>query len=299
MNKKNNLLHSITNPILAASGVWSESCSQLNDLVQSDLAGVVLKSCCLNITNIVSHNDILKLDNSLIVKSDLETNHGYQYMLNTLIKTNKHSNTKIIIFSINYENNENLEYILNNLKNKTNKTILVEINLNYKNDKYIIGYDLKKIVTILILLLKYTNTNIQAGLKLPPYLDEKIIERLSEIINIYNSIYFIVCNGSIPNIFYTTDNDYVFTTKTGYLSGKINKYISLNNVRLFNKYLNKDITIIGCGGIQSINDVRDYIKYGAYCVQIASHFYDEYQNKLKINEINNLIKSYMTNISKL
>jgi dihydroorotate dehydrogenase len=50
------------------------------------------------------------------------------------------------------------------------------------------------------------------------------------------------------------------------ISGKFNKYISLSNVYTFNKQLDKKIKIIGCGGIENIQDINDYLNNGATLV---------------------------------
>ena len=87
--------------------------------------------------------------------------------------------------------------------------------------------------------------------------------------------------------------DPILSNKYGGMSGKINKHISLSNVMTFSKTLSKEIKIIGCGGINTIEDVSDYLKYGASFIQLASCFYDEISDELNISKINELVSKYL------
>jgi dihydroorotate dehydrogenase (fumarate) len=78
----------------------------------------------------------------------------------------------------------------------------------------------------------------------------------------------------------------------GGLSGKINKYFTLSNIYTIKKKLNKNIKIMGCGGIETIEDVKDYLNIGADFVQLGSLFYDSAINKLDVDKINNLVDKF-------
>jgi dihydroorotate dehydrogenase len=104
---------------------------------------------------------------------------------------------------------------------------------------------------------------------------------------------YIVSANSIPSCVPITDSQFSLSTIYGGLSGKVNKYIALSNVLTFSKKIDKNITIIGCGGIETIEDIYDYLNNGASLVQLASCFYDETNNSLNIDKINTVIDKYI------
>lgn len=294
MSYNNNLLYTLKNLFISASGNWAMNENQLSDLINTNLGAIVLKSCTLEPKYSIDDEQINYRIDDIFFNSKNNYNSGFDNTYNLYLKYSCNPD-KQIIFSILYENNANLEYMLNFLKEKSCRPMLIEINLCSQD----IGYDSKKIALTCILLLKYNSSNLQIGFKLPPYIDSKQFEDISEIINLYDSVKFVVCSSSIPNTLPIINNMYVFPSVVGNLSGKINKYISLNNVRMFRRFLDKKITLIGCGGIRNEKDVYDYINNGASYVQIATGFYNENINKLKYQEINNLILNYFSKISKL
>jgi dihydroorotate dehydrogenase len=87
----------------------------------------------------------------------------------------------------------------------------------------------------------------------------------------------------------------VLSKIVGGMSGKTNKCISLSNVIYFSKILDKEIKIVGCGGIDSFNDIEDYLHNGASFVQLASCFYDVESNTLNKDKINKVIQEFITN----
>jgi dihydroorotate dehydrogenase len=138
-------------------------------------------------------------------------------------------------------------------------------------------------------------TKIRFGFKLPPYFQKKEIESLCKLFNECQreELAYIVVSNSIPNCLPLNEGKSVLSTNFGGMSGKNNKYIALANVVLFSEYLSKQIKIVGCGGIESIDDVNDYLNNGADFVQLASCFYDQFNNKLNIDKINELINNYL------
>ena len=173
--------------------------------------------------------------------------------------------------------------------------MLVEFNLSCPNtDNEIPGYSIKFLESLLVSLICLKLTKIRFGFKLPPYFQKQEITNLCKIFNDCNSILsYIVVSNSIPNCLPLNEGSPVLLTNFGGMSGKINKYIALGNVVLFSQNLNKKIKIVGCGGIDSIDDINDYLNNGADFVQLASCFYDQVNNKLNIEKINNLINNYL------
>ena len=60
------------------------------------------------------------------------------------------------------------------------------------------------------------------------------------------------------------------SVEVGGMSGIPAKFINLSNVYHFNRMLcETNIVIIGCGGIQSLADVKDYMNCGAKFCQVG------------------------------
>jgi dihydroorotate dehydrogenase (fumarate) len=290
--------HSIGNvnfdiPILNASGCWSMNEEQIDELYNSELGGIVAKSCSIFSKSGKKEPNYYK-DGDIHFNSKGLPNNGYDYYKNLAKKYTK----KPYILSIAYTNIHELLIILNDydyfLDYSLNRCSLVEINLSCPNvDTRIPGYHLEDIENILI-HLKAADYDINIGFKLPPYFEIEFIDKLSDLLNKYEAcIYFIVVSNSIPNGFPTTqDKEPALANLYGGISGKFNKYIALSNVKTFFGKLNRSISIVGCGGIENNEDVLEYFKYGASFVQLASCFYDSSSNKLNIQNINDLIFKY-------
>jgi dihydroorotate dehydrogenase len=216
---------------------------------------------------------------------------GYEYYKKISIDCTE--NEKPIILSVSYESLEEIENIFCDYDKSVHKNVLIEINLSCPNiHSRIKGYHKKEIHKLLDFLSTLDLKFIKIGLKFPPFFEIEFIKRLSAILNNYTHILkFIVVSNTIPNalVLNKENNEPILSKKYGGISGKFNKYISLSNVMTFSEILNKEIKIIGCGGIETINDVFEYLKYGASFVQVASGFYDEQANELDISKINELI----------
>ena len=108
---------------------------------------------------------------------------------------------------------------------------------------------------------------------MPPYFELEKIRKIAELFLLHtDNIRYIVCCNTIPNAYY--DGKY-----TG-VSGKINKYISLGNIKKFKQYFTTTLKIIGSGGITEQEDIQDYLNAGADFVQLGSGFYNEETNSL-------------------
>jgi dihydroorotate dehydrogenase (fumarate) len=291
--------HSIGNvnfdiPILNASGCWSMNEEQIVELYNSELGGIVAKSCSIFSKSGNDEPNYYK-EGDIHFNSKGLPNNGYDYYK----KLSAKFTNKPYILSIAYNNIHELLVILDDYDNfldySLDRCSLVEINLSCPNvDTRIPGYHLEDIENILIHLKAADYDNIHIGFKLPPYFEIEFIDKLSELLNKYEScFYFIVVSNSIPNGFPTTqDKEPALANLYGGISGKFNKYIALSNVKTFFGTLNRSISIVGCGGIENNEDVLEYFKYGASFVQLASCFYDSSSNKLNIQKINDLIFKY-------
>ena len=289
----NNIFESINPPIISASGCWSATEEQVIDLMQSNIGAICLKTCTL-FSRDGNQEPTFYRNGDFTFNSKGLPNNGYNYYRNILLKYNIKGN-KPFILSLAFENIEKLNIILDDLNSISKKNTFVEINLSCPNIKCnsIIGYNLEQIKFILD-GLNINNNNITIGFKLPPYLDKELIKNLCHLLNEYlHLIKFITLCNSIPNtLCLNNDYDAVLTTIVGGMSGKANKFISLGNISIFNNFLNKNIKIIGCGGISSVSDILCYKKLSVNYYQIASCFYDEKNNELNIKNINLMIEEY-------
>jgi len=279
-------------PVLNASGCWCINENQIVKLYNSKLGGVVTKTCTITQkTGNLMPNYYYDYKNNIHFNSKGLPNFGYDYYKNIITKYNEYE--KPIILSVAYENLEDIGLILTDYENFANKNVLVEINMSCPNvHSRIKGYHKKDIIKLLDFLSSLKLKFVKIGLKLPPYFEIEFITKLSKILNNYTSfLKFIVVSNSIPNTVILNDNTHepILSNKYGGMSGKLNKHISLSNVMTFSKTLSKEIKIIGCGGIETIEDILEYFKYGASFVQLASCFYYQTLNELNISKINDLI----------
>ena len=284
------------NPILNASGCWAMNEEQLDGLYYCSLSGIVSKTC-----TIFSKEGNPEPNYYYSKKTDTHfnckglPNFGYDYYR----KLSKKYNDKPYIISLAFDNYNDLKVILSDYdKYCDGKKMLVELNLSCPNLKsVIIGYNNFKIEKLLSLLKSYNLINIKFGLKLPPYLQVDLMQEIVNIINNFTDIVkYIVLSNSIPNCIPLEENGKQLLSKVvGGMSGKTNKNISLSNVIHFSKILDKRIKIVGCGGIDSFQDIDDYLKNGASFVQLASCFYDVESNTLNKDKINNVVEEFIFN----
>lgn len=243
---------------------------QINEMLKSDLGGIILKTCSLN-----NGASSLSSEDKEYIMCDESYTVDYEYYKNIILT--KMSVNKPIILSI--IDDGDFEYILKDfdmtLRDYSLK-VLVEINMSCSNSKNKInGYHSKDIRHVLEKIQNLSLQNIGIGLRLPPFFELYKIRKISSILNIYkNIVKFIVCSNGISN---TILNEKILNSISG---NKINKLISLNNIVNFKKNLDKDIMIIGCGGIINSMDIFEYLELGATMVQIESQSDDETINSI-------------------
>jgi dihydroorotate dehydrogenase (fumarate) len=282
--------------ILNASGCWAANEEQINDIVNSRLSGVVSKTCTIFSKKGNPECNYYKLENENIhFNSKGLPSLGYSYYREI---SNKITN-KPFILSIAYDLQENMGPILKDYDESRTKPSLVEINMSCPNiETKIPGYHIDIIETLISYLIKLSLKNIEFGLKLPPYFEIDMMNIIIRSLNSFsetqrNPIKYIVLSNSIPNTLPLLDGQPILANIYGGLSGKFNKCIALSNVRVFSQKLNKNIKIIGCGGIETSEDITDYLNFGASFVQLASCFYEENSNSLNLKKIDNLINLYV------
>jgi dihydroorotate dehydrogenase len=114
-------------------------------------------------------------------------------------------------------------------------------------------------------LKKDKNIDKPLAIKLSPDINEKEISNIVEIINKYKIDGIIISNTTNQNREKLLDSK---KNEIGGLSGKPIKNISTNLIKKFYKELNKEITIIGVGGIDSGKSAFEKIAAGADVIQL-------------------------------
>ena len=277
------------NKLMNSSGCWCSNEKQLDELFETKLKTIVTKTCTLNPKEGNIEPTYYKI-NDIHINSKGLPNEGYAYYKNLYKKYNLYD--KQYILSVAWEFNEsNTLTILKDYDNFVLKKELVEINLSCPNlDHEIPCYNYLLLEKILKEINNLELKNLYISLKLSPYLDHLLCDKIINIINNNTGIYkYIVLSNSIPNCLLLDNNRPVLSKIYGGLSGRLNKYISLSNVYYFRDKLDKNIKIIGCGGIKNLDDVNDYLNNGADFVQLGSCFYNNILNCLDYNKINSLI----------
>jgi dihydroorotate dehydrogenase (fumarate) len=278
-----------SNPILNASGCWCYNEEQLTNLYNSNLGGIVAKTCTLfSKEGNKEPNYYYSEKDNIHLNSKGLPNLGYQFYR----KLANSFTSKPYILSIAVDHLDKLRILLEDYESYINKNMLVEINLSCPNtEEEIPGYYYDFVDKLLDTLKKLNYSKITYGLKFPPLIQKVAINEMANVLNKYSHILkYIVCCNSIPNCIAFEKDGPVLSNKFGGLSGKLNKYISLSNVYQFSMLLNKNIKIVGCGGIDTIEDINDYLNNGAHFVQVASCFLKN--NDLDIDKINKVVDEY-------
>ena len=299
--------------IMNASGCHCRTKTQLDALVAAGMKTIITKTCTLLPNKGNPPPVFLEVSSNASVNCLGMPNHGYIYYRDLYLEYHFKGITYII--SMDASNQEQLlkmledyDTYLSTLKIKLRIPIdcreYVEINLSCPSTTCprIIAYDQLEFSRILESIKSLELCNLSIGLKLAPYVDKVLLENISKLISIYQSssrISYIVCSNSIPNgmVINSKTGEPVLSAGTGGISGIINKLIGISNTWQFDKILSssntrKYIRIIGCGGIETDDDIKDYVAAGADAVQIGRYLYvngteciKNINNNLNLNDL--------------
>lgn len=154
----------------------------------------------------------------------------------------------------------------------------IELNLSCPNvpGKPQTGYDFERTQEVLDRVCAIVQQPL--GIKLPPYFDLIHFQQMADIINQY-PIQFVTCVNSIGNglVIDVDLEQVVIKPKDGFggIGGDYIKPTALANVRQFYLLLRDDISVIGCGGVKSGQDVFEHILCGATAVQVGTQLMRE------------------------
>lgn len=326
MLKLNSKLFECNGCIMNASGAKCTTEEELDELSKSSSCCVVTKSCTLESREGNPHPrwycpNMNYMKSSISINSMGLPNLGHEFYSDYI--KNKKIDKPYIISIAGTSMEEGLEIFSNLLEQSDpNQKNMYEINMSCPNiiGKPQIGYDFQAVDKYLSLIdeilykftMKYQFNNYGYGIKLPPYFDLIHFEQISDIINKHNPS-FVTCINSIGNgLIIDTYNEMVaIRPKNGLggIGGGVIKSTALANIYMFYKLLKKDIFIVGCGGIQTGEDVFQHILAGADSVQVGTQLmmegpkcFNRLQKELKfimknkgyfdINEFRGKLKTY-------
>ena len=302
--------------IMNASGCRSRYKEQLDQLVQSGMKTIITKTCTLRENIGTKEPHFRELNDHISINCLGMTNSGFAYYRDLLTLYYKAGITYIISMDASNWNDLRImlleydEYIYKmkyDLGIEDNIKEFVEINISCPNKldietgntSRIIAYDPLELSRLLENIKNLELVNINIGIKLSPYVDKILLEQIAQILITYSSIVkYIVCGNSIPNgmIMNLDSGEPLLSVKTGGISGTANRLLGVSNVYYFNKIFTShsktiSIVIIGCGGIETADDIREYFAVGVKGVQIGRVLYID-----GITRINNIKDKFISKL---
>lgn len=286
--------------VMNASGCWVTSPQQIENISKVQNMCVVSKTCTLNPRNANPAPNFIEFG-QLSINSKGLPNLGYIVYRNlwrdfflkggTLIMSFDCSNFGDLIIML-----QDFDHFIEIVKAEQaiergfgtpdSSRELVELNVScpnkLNNGGRIIGYDLKHLEKILNYIRGLNLRNMDIGVKLPPYLDKHEVDCVGGLLMNYQDVVkYVVCCNSVPNAMPFLASDAqgdipkrALLSGVGGMSGIGAKFIALANVCQLGKILaDCSIKIIGCGGIETTDDVKAFLSVGAIAVQIGRALY--------------------------
>lgn len=264
------------NPLMNASGVMCYDKKEL-DLISNSAAGsFVTKSCTTNFREGNPSPRYFEVPLGSINSMGLP-NLGFDFYLDYSLEHQSKNPQKTSFFSVaGMTLDENID-MLKKINNSSFNAI-TELNLSCPNvpGKPQTAYDFQATEKILQSTFEFFQKPI--GVKLPPYFDIVHFDQMAEILNKF-PLQYVNCINSIGNGLYIDVNkeSVVIKPKNGFggIGGAYIKPTALANVRAFYERLNPKISIIGCGGVETGQDVFEHILCGAKMVQVGTQLAKE------------------------
>lgn len=264
---------SFNHPIFNAAGPLCVTLDELKAIGESKSSAITTKSCTLEFREGNPEPRYKDLPLGSINSMGLP-NLGYKRYVE-FMPILKSYNKPVIASVSGLKLEDNIEIV----KAFNNTDVdLIELNLSCPNipGKPQVGYDFEQTDQVLTEIMKITKKPL--GVKLPPYFDFVHYEQMAVLLN-KHKVRFVACINSLGNtLFIDPEKEMpVIKPKGGFggLGGSYVKPVALANVRKFYELLDKDIDIIGVGGINSGMDVFEFILAGAKAVQLATVFAQE------------------------
>lgn len=254
-------------PLMNASGCWSSSYDQLDEIGASSAGAIVSKSCTLKPREGNSNKFIYIEKDFGSVNYLGNPNRGYDYY-NRYEGSRKYQKPYILSF-YPFSPEELLQITPARPSNEElaepAKSTAVELNLSCPNIGT--GFDFETFDRYIDVLRTFETFTQPWGIKLPPFIHRYELNIIQNMIMKTNAIKFITATNTIPNGVIYNDKEKCLI---GGVGGRYLKPIALSNVVSYAGYFGDRIDIIGCGGINSSKDVMTYLQCGAKAVQIGT-----------------------------
>lgn len=261
------------NCLMNASGAKCMTFEDLSKLKNSESGTWITKSCTISSREGNPSPRYVDLKLGSINSMGLP-NLGFQFYLDYVLEEHKLGNDHLFFSIAGLSLEENMEML--NKINSSDFQGWVELNLSCPNipGKPQTGYDFERTEEVLDKIFSFYSKPL--GVKLPPYFDIAHFEIVADILNQY-PLQFVTCINSIGNALYIEGESVVIKPKNGFggIGGAYIKPTALANVRMFYKLLRNDISIIGCGGVETGKDVFEHLLCGASMVQIGTQLMKE------------------------
>jgi dihydroorotate dehydrogenase (fumarate) len=260
--------------LMNASGVHCTREEELQDLIQSDTAALVTKSCTLEYREGNPEPRYASIPHGSINSMGLP-NMGIRYYLKFIEEQQKTTSKPLILSLAGLSKKENLELL--KLAGNAESLSLIELNLSCPNvpGKPQTAYDFEE--TKILLEEAFSICRKPLGVKLPPYFDMAHFEGMAEILSQFPLAY-VCCVNSLGNGLWVNSEteSVVIKPKAGFggVGGLFIKATALANVRMFSKLL-PETDIVGCGGVETGEDAFQLILCGASLVQIGTCLWEE------------------------
>tara|TARA_B100001093_G_C26708736_1_gene962456 strand:+ start:176 stop:1249 length:1074 start_codon:yes stop_codon:yes gene_type:complete len=289
----------LDNPFINSSGCLCSTKDDLDLLGLSNTGAIMSKSSTMDLR---MGNPLPRYwDNQdFSINSMGLPNQGIQSYCQYAIKSKKPYFISLSGLSLQ-ENTQMLFNINKHLESNGNISKLVGVELNLSCPNIVghsqIGYDFEHLEDYLNSIFeKDINKMILFGLKLPPYFEIHHFGIMADILKKFNRLDFLTCINSIGNglVIDTETEMPVIKPKHGFggLGGSIIKPTGLANVNQFYNLLGDRVSIIGCGGIKTGEDVFQYLLAGASVVSVGTQLMLE--GPAVFNKLEYQLKQLMT-----
>lgn len=260
-------------PVFNASGVWCTTKQELEAVGKSEAGAIVFKSMTIKKRE-GNPKPRLFYGKDFSVNSMGLPNLGYNYYINLVSHLKKFN--KPLIASIAGFSPKEFNFLIEKVIQADFDAIEVNLSCPNLEGKGIFAYDLKASLTILEKLRKKTKKVL--GVKLPPYVDRAVIEKVAKEL-VHLKIDFVTLVNSFPlgcAIDYQKEQMMIKPNLgIGGLGGEAIKPIALAQVVLFNQFSQGKLAIIGVGGVKKGSDVFEYFLAGAQAVEAGTNLLKE------------------------
>ncbi len=246
----------LSNPLMPAAGPLNGDLEKLNFLVKEDCGAIVTKTISTNLPNIPK--PCIYGDKMFIMNSELWSEHSYSVWINEFLPEFHRNKDRPLIISLGYTK-EDMLFLIPKMDSFADA---YEISTHY------VGTDLEVIKETVKAIRK--NTDKPIYMKISPHLTNP--EGFARAIKEAGANGVVAINSLGPTIkidinnraiIYGNDQGFVWT------SGPAIKPIALSTVYKIKK-AEPSLTVIGVGGIQSADDVIEFLLAGASAVQMLS-----------------------------